>query len=837
MPPADPGFLFSPDLILLLGSVLLAATLSAGVGLALAVLLRRRSAPCRYALLLASLVVAVLSPMLAFVAQRARLSVVEVPRPAVAVAELPPVSPPADISPAAHRTINDTPPADAGPTAAALTPPRPAVRWWQWATPAVLAVWALGAVIGGGRLLLGVVRLRRFLRTLTPCTDLATVALARRSAALLGLRRLPALCESAQLPVPMVMGLRRPCVVLPQPLLARLDTPRLEAVLIHELAHVAHGDLWVGLFQRLAGALLWWCPSVHRLNRHIADLREEICDNYVLTAQGDGLSLAEVLMGLAAQRQRPAWMLSIGAMGVVDERPGLAGRIERLIHNRRSTMTRMNRIALLGTLGFTLCLGGTILATTIRAADTAADRPTPSADGVAKPDHAPPGDHAAQVDRLSQADFWQTLGGRAVADWKADQATLKAVAADAQATPASRLRAHRLLVELAGNLRVAPGIQPATATRSLAAAMAHLEANADDAEIRKFAAHRGFTHVSVARKDGDAANIWVLIESIELARRGGLNVAVDEATGKVVSVSHWGKAADVRAADFSIDLHLRIANGGDKTEIRTAVQGSFGDTIELADGKYNIRVTINPAPKNDAAAAEQRLVDVRVTEKASGSAIAMPRMVTVVGQAAQMRIGGEKLEFDLDVTVRPPPAAKPAEKPGAAIERPGAAIEEPGAAALHDPSAAFFAAFDADRDGQLSFAELDVATNRLAGVGGKFRGRFEPHRYTWLSAAAVRESARNFASCDQDGDGAISFAESQRQFPASARVGAGSPEFAAEAARYLQMFDENRDGRVTFEEVIVSPPGAPMALMTARFSQISDAEIDKVRREQAAGRP
>jgi hypothetical protein len=53
---------------------------------------------------------------------------------------------------------------------------------------------------------------------------------------------------------------------------------QLLGVVLHETAHVARGDLWAGLLQRSAAAMFWWCAPLHRLNRLLGDVREEMWD-------------------------------------------------------------------------------------------------------------------------------------------------------------------------------------------------------------------------------------------------------------------------------------------------------------------------------------------------------------------------------------------------------------------------------------------------------------------------------------------------------------------------------------------------------------------------------
>jgi len=51
--------------------------------------------------------------------------------------------------------------------------------------------------------------------------------------------------------VPAVCGLIRPVILLPEALAARLSAAQMEAVLLHELAHVRRGDPWVNYAQAL----------------------------------------------------------------------------------------------------------------------------------------------------------------------------------------------------------------------------------------------------------------------------------------------------------------------------------------------------------------------------------------------------------------------------------------------------------------------------------------------------------------------------------------------------------------------------------------------------------
>ena len=71
----------------------------------------------------------------------------------------------------------------------------------------------------------------------------------------LGLRTSPALMMCQNLAVPTVIGVLRPTIILPMSLVTGLRSDQLEAILIHELAHIKRCDYLVNLAQRIVEAV------------------------------------------------------------------------------------------------------------------------------------------------------------------------------------------------------------------------------------------------------------------------------------------------------------------------------------------------------------------------------------------------------------------------------------------------------------------------------------------------------------------------------------------------------------------------------------------------------
>ena len=418
--------------LLIAASVVLAGSVACALSLVAERVCRRRPAPRRHGLLLAGLVMVTAAPILVGVAQWAGWGfvAVSVPRSGAATGHAgaarsdpaPVANRPADLlSPAADTT---TPLCAAGlltrrerastsrqdafsarwvrrPTAHEamgtfgnnVSPQNPdGPAWWQRAGTALVLAWGAGAAAALLRLVLGCLRLARLGRTLVPLNHPMATRAARRAADLLHLRHTPLLWGALAAPAPMVMGLWRPRIVLPTGLVADLSDEQWHAVVLHEAAHIARGDMGVGLLQRLAAALFWWCPLLHVLNRRLGELREELCDNHVIREQGDGFGLAQVLVGLAERRRCGERMELAGVMAVAEPAgPGLEKRIRRLLQKEQDMTTRIDLRGIVQALALGALIGMAALLATARAEE--------QAPAVAKPadaDVKPPKVKAAQ---------------------------------------------------------------------------------------------------------------------------------------------------------------------------------------------------------------------------------------------------------------------------------------------------------------------------------------------------------------------------------------------------------------------------------------------------------
>ncbi len=242
----------------LLHSLWIGAVVAAALGFAFLFL---RSARARYNAAVLGLFLFALAPLLWLI-----------PEPALTVA---PFAPPA-----------------AGPGSFATSTPAPD---WLRLLP---CAWALGVAIFAVRALGGWAVVLRLRRQGAPVLDPFILGAVQKWSAELGItRRIHVLTAAVESPV--TMGWWRPVVLLPLSALTGLGRPELEAVLAHELAHIARRDYLVNWLQVWFEVVYFYHPAAWWISAVIRREREHCCDDVAVQLSGDRTRYARALLRLA----------------------------------------------------------------------------------------------------------------------------------------------------------------------------------------------------------------------------------------------------------------------------------------------------------------------------------------------------------------------------------------------------------------------------------------------------------------------------------------------------------------------------------------------------------
>ncbi len=93
----------------------------------------------------------------------------------------------------------------------------------------------------------------------------------------------------------------KPVILLPIGILNALSTAEVEAILLHELAHIRRWDYLVNCFQLVLEVLYFYHPAVWWIGRQVRESREHCCDDLALYLGGsDPLEYAQALTNLTA---------------------------------------------------------------------------------------------------------------------------------------------------------------------------------------------------------------------------------------------------------------------------------------------------------------------------------------------------------------------------------------------------------------------------------------------------------------------------------------------------------------------------------------------------------
>lgn len=155
--------------------------------------------------------------------------------------------------------------------------------------------------------------------------------LARR----LEMRRPVRVLQTAKLSAPAAFGILRPTVALPPSFREEFDAAEQQAVLAHEVAHLAARDPAWQFVASVLCAIVWWHPFTWLARRRLTAMGEAAADEAsLLVPRGpDALAGCLVAMGRRlSDRPRLGW-LSVGGPGFRPRfRSDLGRRVERLLN-------------------------------------------------------------------------------------------------------------------------------------------------------------------------------------------------------------------------------------------------------------------------------------------------------------------------------------------------------------------------------------------------------------------------------------------------------------------------------------------------------------------------
>jgi TonB family protein len=103
---------------------------------------------------------------------------------------------------------------------------------------------------------------------------------------------------SRRIDVPMVIGWLRPVILIPVSAMAGLTPQQLDALILHELAHIRRFDTVTNILLVAVETILFYHPAVWWVSRHVRIEREHCCDDLAVSACGNAAMYVEALASL-----------------------------------------------------------------------------------------------------------------------------------------------------------------------------------------------------------------------------------------------------------------------------------------------------------------------------------------------------------------------------------------------------------------------------------------------------------------------------------------------------------------------------------------------------------
>jgi bla regulator protein BlaR1 len=162
----------------------------------------------------------------------------------------------------------------------------------------------------------------------------------------LHIRQTIRLLESGIAKVPMVIGHLKPVILIPIGLINSLSADEVEAILVHELAHIRRRDYLVNLLQSFMEILFFFNPAVLWISQLIKTERENCCDDLAIAQSRNRENYIRALLSCEEYKAAgPNY-----AMAFPGSKNTLLARVKRMVGNRNHSLNIFEKTVL------TICL-------------------------------------------------------------------------------------------------------------------------------------------------------------------------------------------------------------------------------------------------------------------------------------------------------------------------------------------------------------------------------------------------------------------------------------------------------------------------------------------------
>ena len=190
------------------------------------------------------------------------------------------------------------------------------------------------------------------------------------------------LLQSELIKIPVVIGYFKPVILVPLGLLSKLPPEQVEAVLLHELAHIRRKDYLINLIQSFTETVFFFNPALLWISELVREERENCCDDIAI---GEVENKNEFIHALVAFQEYNYNNMN-ARIAFAGTKNHLLNRVKRIVYNENKKLNAMEKSIFILTI-VTASLLATISfkelpAQQVRKAETRADQTKKTTDTV-----------------------------------------------------------------------------------------------------------------------------------------------------------------------------------------------------------------------------------------------------------------------------------------------------------------------------------------------------------------------------------------------------------------------------------------------------------------------
>jgi beta-lactamase regulating signal transducer with metallopeptidase domain len=222
--------------------------------------------------------------------------------------------------------------------------------------PLISIFWMLGVVLTACYRIYGFSKVRSLISQAQRVEESYWAAKIKELMQKTGLKQKITFLQSQGINTPAVIGFLKPVLLVPVSFFTGADSKCIEAIILHELAHIKRYDYLVNIIQLIIETVAFFHPAVWWISNRIRSERENCCDDFAVEILGDKLIYAKSLVQLEEIRQNTTLITAANGSSLSFRVSRLLGKKSNIYDSMFFNFTALSIVTLflIASLGFVM---------------------------------------------------------------------------------------------------------------------------------------------------------------------------------------------------------------------------------------------------------------------------------------------------------------------------------------------------------------------------------------------------------------------------------------------------------------------------------------------------